>query len=550
MIHESLHCPLTRLRDAADRASLTALFPDISGSASPYFLALRPHLEQCPTRFFDRAAHQLMLDWLKRRYSAQPNELAQYLATATAHLGRAMRFLRQINAENWHDLQLPLGDDTEMLRFIDTHVHPGYLRLVEGILAPLVHPMAYFERIDRNKGLDGLDVYNLVQDLSTTTMAPCVTAYHHIVRNGIAHSGIAYAPGEIRYHDRKGGEATLSPQEVVRLCDDMLDICNGLASALKVFLLVRRDTQCRLPLELLVEELIEETRTPWWRIEGCLESRTIDGTQLIVYARPNTRDYPKVQVASVQSAVLAEFLAPGYGRYFISLRTPKALAGWAAFSGRELRRIRESSVFDLARIASAMEPPGVFYVPRPGIPRLLGRIETLLLSIRLHWPLAARQIPGNLSIPRIVCRYAQMHRNGWGYVLNGAVFIEGLTAMAAAETIRANKRRIVRNAAKQARAAQSWLSLVRYLCLGYARISVFSRDHRTRRLSDSGLAPELVCTVQIQRIRRIRSPDIFGSTVESRGNWRVAWNRAWLETGGRIANNEHAGDTQNTTVAG
>ncbi len=231
---------------------------------------------------------------------------------------------------------------------------------------------------------------------------------------------------------------------------------------------------------------------------------------------------------------MAEYFAPDYDRYFFSLRTPKAWPGWAAFNGKELKRVRESGLAEIADHVTAFEEVGLFYVPRPALPGFLGRLDTLLHSFRLQWPLAAQAIRKNLGIPNIVSRNAQMHRNGWGFVLNGAVVIECLTNESAADAIRSQRRRIIRRVAKQARSSTSWLNPARYLPLGYARIAVFSKDFRCRRLSSFDLGPELICTVQLQRIRRIKSPDIMNSSIEANGNWRIAWNRAWIESGGCV----------------
>jgi hypothetical protein len=534
VIHEKLRNPLTLARDAADRACLELLFSDLSSCSEPHFLALRPYVTDYPERFFNHGVHGLMLHWLNKRDDRQRNELREYFASADAELSRAMLFLRQINAEDWHDTSLATGDDFDQVRFIDRHLHPAYLRLVEGVLAPFIRPVAYFTRLDRGRGTEGLDIYNLVQELATTAMAPCVDAYCHTVRNGIGHGGITYMRNDIRYSDKKGNEETLDVWSVIRLCDDMLDACNGLASALKVFLILSRDNGYCLPRELLVEELVEETRSPWWSIEGCVESELGNTRQLLVYARPNSRDFAKIQWASLQSAIMAEFFAPGYDRYFFSLLTPKAWPAWAAFNGKELQRLRESGAEEVAEYITAFEEVGLFYVPRPALPRFLGRLDTLLHSFQLHWPHAAQAIRKNLGIPNIVARNAQMHRNGWGFVLDGAVVMEGLTNESAADAIRAQRRRIIRRAAEQARSSMSWLNPVRYLPLGHARIAVFSEDFRCRRLSSFDLGPELICTVQLQRLRRIKSPDIMGASIEVNGNWRIAWNRAWIESGGYI----------------
>lgn len=539
---EKLQNPLTVARNLHDRACLEVLFPDLAVCSESHFLALRPYLHNCPERFFSRSIHTLMLDWLKARDSHQQKELREYLAGMDAELSPAMLFLRQINSEDWHDRALIQGDDYEVVRFIDKVLHPMYLRLVEGVLAPFIRPVAHFTRLDRGKKIEGLDVFNLVQELSKTQMATCVDSYNHTVRNGIGHGGITYLQNDIRYRDKKGNSETLDVWSVIRLCDDMVDTCNGLASAIKVFFVLSSKNGYQLPRELLVEELVEETRSPWWSIDGCIESEVPSGTQLLIYARPNSRHLQNVMWAAIQSVVLAESLASGYSRYFFALRTPKAWPGWAAFDGQRLRQLRESGATEMLEYADAIEKSGFFYIPRPALPRLFSKLDTLIQSFRLHWPLIRRQIWKNLRIPRIVSRGARMHRNAWGYVLNGCVVMTELDSETAAETIRSHKRRIIRSVAREAISSVSRLDVVRYLPLGYAHVSVYSKDFRRRRLGSFGLGPELVCTIQLQRIRRIKSPDIMGSTIEVSGNWRIAWNQAWIESGGRIE--AESGDAQ------
>lgn len=531
---EALQNPLTVARDADDRSRLIDLFPILASCQSTPYLALRPYLLGCPERFFDRRIHLLVLDWLRKRDAADRTRLQQYFVDASAELSVAMLFLRQINSEDWHDRPLVKGDDLEVVGFIDRVLHPTYLRLVEGVFASFLRPMAHFSRLDRGKPTEGLDVFNLVEELANTPLAPCTSACRHTVRNGIGHGGITYRQSGIKYRDKKGNSETLDVWSVVRLCDDMVDSCNGLASAFKLFLLTADPPGYQPPHELLVEELMEESQSPWWAINGCLQSELPTGKQLLVYARPESRDVLKIQWASVQSAALAESLAPGFDRYFLSLRSSKGWPGWAAFDGVRLRQARESGATGVHDFAVALEEGGFFYVPRPPLPRVLARLDTLSHSLRVHWLFALRQISDNLGRVPLAARDAKMHRNSWGYVLGGAVVISGLDAANAAAVIRSNRRRILKAAARAARAEQSLLSIVRYLPLGYARVAVLSSDFRRRRLSSFGLNPELVCTVKLQRIRRIKSPDIMGSTIEASGKWRIAWNRAWIDSGGQL----------------
>ena len=481
-----------------------------------------------------------MLLWLLQRDQSDSHALRSFIDDMAGDISAAMLFLRQINSADWHDRRLAEGDDLEVLRLVDTNLHPAYLRLAEAVLAPLIKPAAHFARLDRGKRAEGLDVFNLAEELSGGPLAPCVTAYNHTVRNGIGHGGITYLETDIRYRDKKGNTETLDVRSVVQMCDDMIDTCNALVSAYKVFFALLLRDGYRVPEEQMIEELIEETRSPWWRIEGCLGSQLPHMSRLLVYARPNSRDPLKVMWSSVQTAALAESLAPGYDRYFLSLRSPKALAGWAGFDGAKLRQARESDVVGLHAYAASFDESGFFYVPRVRLPRLIAKLDTLAWSFRLQIPQAISERRRNLEVHDIKVRDAQMHRNGWRYVLSGSVVTRDVESTESADFVRRNRRRILRGVARQARKATPLWHFTRYLPLGYARVSVLTTDFRRRRLSGFGLGPELVCTVQRQRIRRIKAPDILGSTIEASGTWRIAWNQSWLESVGSRARTEAA----------
>ncbi len=535
-LHEQLQNPLTRERDASDRARITAAFPALQSCSHPHFLALRRYLDSRPERFFDETVYGTYLNWLQERDETDGKALKAYLSGCRAEINRALLFLREINSEEWHDRPLRTGDEYDLVRFIDKHVHPTYLRMIEAVLVSLTRPLAYFSRLDRGKHTDGLAVSSVMQELEGQPAECLILSYRRIVRNGIAHGGITFLQSEIRYRDKKGNEETLGTAFIVRLCDDLLDTCNGLAAALKVFYSVSRDRGYIPPRELLVEELQEETLTPWWGIEGCVESEIAGKPQLIVYARPDSRDYAKVQWSTIQSGILAEFFAPGYDRYCFSLRPRKAWPGWAAFDGKKIRKLREAGADDLSSYKGIVENDLIFYVARPTMPALFGKLDTFAKGFRIHIPIAMRQFRESLGIPSIVCRNAAVHRNSWGAVLDADVVIEGLEDETAVDIVRKHRRRIVRLAIRHARKL-SWQSAAAFLPLGYAHVAVFRQDYRRRRLSGFGLGSDLVCTVRHQRIARIESPDIMDSTVETMGRWRLAWNKAWLETSGQQSGN-------------
>jgi hypothetical protein len=515
----------------ADYASLTALFPDLASCKAPCFLALRPLLHNCPERFFDRQAYSLFLDWLKKRDTSDRKSLQAYFSNNSLEIDAALHFLRQINSEDWHDDPIKSGDNYGDMRLVDKVLHPAYLRLSEAVLAPLLRLPTYFSRLDLGKGTDKLDVFNVVEDLSKTPFSICTKYYEHVIRNGIGHGGVTYLHAGIRYQDKKGGSKTVSVRDFIRLFDDLLDTCNGLAAALKVFFVTHTHHGYELPREFLIEELREDTRSPWWAIEGCIESEIPRGKQLLIYASPNSRDSLKIRWAAIYTAMIAESLAPGYQRYFVSLSTSKNSWGWAAFDGDKISEIRRSGTTQVHHYVSAFEDVGFCYEPKSTLPRIFCRIETFIGVMRSHKEIMRTQVRNAMGFPKIVCRDATIHRNSWGYVLNGVAVISKIGDEPISHTIRKFKRRILRKVVAAGKASASMLDTALYLPLGFARISVYSEDYRRRRFDGFGLERQLICTIQIRRIRRIKTLDILGSTIEIKGNWRIAWNKEWIAHG-------------------
>jgi hypothetical protein len=279
-----------------------------------------------------------------------------------------------------------------------------------------------------------------------------------------------------------------------------------------------------------VEELKEETKTPWWFVEGCVESEIGKRSQLLVYSQTNSRDFNKVQFSAVQTGILAESLVPGYDRYFLSIRSPVAWPGWVGFDGQRLRAARRSQPTDISAYKGVIENDMVFYVPRRRLSKLGGKLDTFRNTLSVVWPRAMRDLRQQLGVPEMWCRGAKVHRNAWGFVLSGSVVFPACDGPDAHALVTRFKRRILRLARRAAVPAVGSVPFVKRLPIAYARVSVYGGDYRERRLASYGLGADLICTVQFKRMSRIRAPDIHGSTIEEIGKWRIAWNRSWLDT--------------------
>lgn len=527
-INDIIENPLLRERHLLNRSLLTAKFPALSSCTHGYFLSLTKYLNGIPQQFFSESVYLRYLEWLEERDQNVRDQLRAYLSDHISEIDRAFLHLEEINGLDWHDEFLKL-DDYEVIRFVDQQVHPTYLRLVEAVFCPFLRVIAHFSRIDRGKGVEGLDVRCIVQELHERFLDEAIRPYHHIIRNGIAHGGVVYLERAICYRDKKGNEEIFNDSDIVRICDDLVDACNAFALALSVFFLARHEMGYELPKQLMIEELRAETKSPWWDIVGCVPSQFSGVKQLIVYARPRTSDYQKVQIATFQSGILAERFASGFDRYFFSIRSERALPGWSAFDGQKLRTLRDQQCFSLEDYDDIIENSLVFFVPPFRLPKVFWYVETFVTALRLHFPQIVADFRKQLGLAEVCVRNVEIHRNSWGSVVNGSVYITAPNGKITPSTLRKSCRRIVGKTLSHARQQASWLNVARYVPLGFARIAVFQNNYRKRRLSGFGLGKELICIVQVQRLRRIRCPDIVGATVEKYGKYRIQWNRSWLE---------------------
>lgn len=514
---------LTLALHAKRRATLKDNFTRLSKCTHNNYLALYKYLEDTPEKFYSKEAYSTYKSFLEQ---CSKTPLIELLNENQNEINKSLHLLEEINRYPWHD-DIIEKDEYELLRFCDTYLNPTYLKIVEGILYPLIYIPAFFSRISRGKPTEGLDIYNSVEEINQSSFSNLCVFYNHTIRNGIAHGGVIYKQNEIIFKGKKGSPETVSIRNLIELIDNFLDLCNGIALSIKEYFLISLDDSLKIPLQIMVEELQAQTEAPWWHIEGCLISEINIKPQLMIYAIPNTRDYFKVQYAAYLTAVLSEQLAPFFDRYFISIRSPKSLPGWAAFDGQLLRTIREKGPKSFNDYKGVCDL--VFYVPKRKLPKILLRFETYYTGYKIQKRLFIENFKFQQKIPDIYVRNTTIHRNGSKTVLGGSVFISNFQEQDPQDIIRRYKRKIIKKSLKSARKELTYTNICKYLRLGFARISVFTKDYRKRKLNSYGLGHDLVCTIEIKKIARIKSPDILGSSIEQKGRYRIAWNKSWLE---------------------
>jgi hypothetical protein len=520
--------PLTSELHDYRRRKISSRFPFLSASGHGYYLSLWKFLEQIPERFFSSKACDDIHEFLYNLKTTEAETLSKILMEYETLLIFAFQCLSEINSLGFHDTEIP-SDDIHLMRLCDNHIHPNYLKLTEAAYANLSLPMSVYQRIRRKASLEGFDVFNRVEELSKSQYSYLAKPYNNVVRNAIAHGKVTYKPTEIVYEDKKGHSVTLSSKDVIRLFDEMLDICNGLSLGLRLFYFTNSEFLQRygiaVPRPIMIEELRAETEAPGWEIRGCLESETLYGAkQLNIFTRNRFLDPLKAQYHVIRSAVLAERFAPGYGRYFVLLDSKYSLSGWAAFDGPKLNSARQEDRSTLKDSFEALEEGLIFFVPKVKLPRFFFRLSSLVSALKVLAPLKRREYQEK-HLPLLVdARDIKMHRNGFYCVIRGSVVVKSNTIFPMDQLIRNNCRWIVRKVVKAARKRAKTHNLSRYLRVGYLMVGVFSEDFRIRKLQSSGLIPELLCTIEFKRLKRVRTLDILGGKPEKIGKFRVVWN--------------------------
>ncbi len=523
--------PLLRSTLKHKREEILERFPNLTNCPHNNFLILDKYLNQSPQTNFSEPVYQIFFNFLECRHKIKEGSLKEYLSANEAELNRAFFNLEEINRFNWHDSVI---DDRnyDLLRFIDQRIHPTYLRIIESVLCPILRIAAHFSRIDRNAGIEGLDIYNIVDELKNTNLYEATKPYNHIIRNGITHGSITYLQNEIRYSDKENEEKK-DDCEIIRIFDDLVDTCNALVIALIVFLLIHQPDCYKLPRQLLIYELIEETKNPWWEIVGCVPQEISKIKQLNIFARSKTTDFLKNQFFAIQSCLLVGMFAPEYDRYVLSLDLKNRAIGWLIFDGKKLKDIHDkfdSKIEDFIDVIEDLE----IFKKQNVFSKSLNRLATLLMSFKLHWRILKTEIKQQFGIPSISVRISKIHKNSWGLVLNSKVFIKNPNGGISKDYTRRWCKKIIHKSLRHARRQRSIFNFIRYLPLGYAHISVFKKDHRRRRLADFKLESDLVCTIKIKKLKRIQTGDIYKSEIELFGKYHIAWNRSWLEEISRI----------------
>lgn len=511
------------------RLSVKRAFPYLSRCEHQYVLDFSKYQLESPERFYSIAAYDVYLSWLEKSHANSSGFLAKYLKENLFQFDNSIMHLTEINHLSYHDA-LVVSNEYERIQFIDRNIHPDFLRLIEAVFKPLCRLPAFQSRIGRGKKTDDLDeIWPIIQEISRTSLSDFTDCYNHTIRNGIAHGGIVYRNREILYRDKRGNEELLRDMDAISRFDELLDVCNGFVFALSAFLISHRLEDYVIPPNLLVNELIAETATPWWKIIGCIQTSISNTTQLIVYARISSSNAVLNRLSPFQTGLLAEFFAPGFNKYLVQFRGNAEDIGWITFDGEKLKRLREAKSVHLPDYKDAIDTGPYHSRNRRKLPKIFTMIVVGVAGIKVNAPLVFDDVRVAIHRPKMVVRVTRLFRNkGWS-ILRSHIYADFANCSDIVGTVRRLKRTMIRKAKFKAIHNSGIFMLSNYLPIGFARVSLYSKDYRRRKLRNYGLDESLVCTIELNRRKKTKQLDITGAIVEQVGKYRIAWNRSWLE---------------------
>ncbi|MBP1631267.1 MAG: hypothetical protein H6Q15_2160 [Bacteroidetes bacterium] len=507
---------------------------------SSNYLSLINYLEKKPQKFYSKPAFTEFLCSLNTLLVQDEVTFSQILIDSENQISLSNNILNDINQIDVNDIHYP-KENYDLINFIDKHIHYNLLKLYET-------PLFYFSQLVSKclwlmsgKKIDGLDLYNSIEELKKTGFPYLNEYYLHDVRNGIAHGKIIYTDTDISYYDKKDKKASLPTKKIIEVFDNALDIVNGFCLAYKVFCISNQDFfnkyKIPIPQSILLEELQAKVNAPAWKICNTLDSIALKNKkQLMIYVKNENWDYNKVLFLSFTTAYWAEKLTSSYNRIFFSFHSThsKISSGWSAFNADKLRELRLNKETKLEDYKGVLEGDLLYFIPKFIFPKFIYKIGTLLSSLRIIFPIHLKKYLDTYFPQPFYLRETQIHTKGYFTVIvDPSIIIKHKFQIDIQNLIRHNRQKIVRLAINKSKATLPYFSKTRLYPVKYIRLFVYDMDKRVRQLQNSGLIEELICSIEVNTTRRISTIDINGGTVEQIGKYRIVWNKKWLEKQGK-----------------
>ena len=196
-------CPTTKTVNQYWNQIILDNFPVLENAIDTKFLSLKEYVSERPQKFYNKQAYHDFLTFLTDFRNNNPSWIVDIYRDTEHELNIAIKSLNEINEKKIHDVFVP-DNNIEVIRFIENNIHFNYLKLIEAVYHKFIRFIAYNNRLQRSKPVEGLDIYNCVEEVQKTQFRYTTTCYHNTIRNGIAHGGITFKESDTIYKGKKG----------------------------------------------------------------------------------------------------------------------------------------------------------------------------------------------------------------------------------------------------------------------------------------------------------------------------------------------------------
>jgi len=469
---------------------------------------------------FTKHRNKLFRDIVQMNFPELNNSRFVYQSLAKYIIIVPHKNVEEINSLTFHDTEL--SKEIDLLNFIDTKIHYNYLKLVEGSFKHFFHFLATISRIRRTKSVQGLKLKNCIEEMSHSNIGISVPNDIIIMRNGIAHEGVEYQSGSVSYTDDKGNSKVFIPREVVSQFDQLLDICNGINLAFKVYFMSNStfllNNNVSIPENYLLEEIKTEVDSFGWKITNFFNSKLPDGRkQVIVYVKNDFYDLSKVNLLGYITAIKLEKYLNGINRINLNIQSSTSkFVGWANYNVDNIKELRKNNYKFVEEEKGILEGGLLVFIPKVKFPMwfyYIGNLITISKSFK-----EVRTIE-NKHKEKINVRFIKFHfkKNFW-VIENSAVFVNqmGITE------IKEESKNILSAVIRKKNNSLKRININRYRKTKFIKVKVYNLDIRERDYQYNLANSNLICIIQLNKtkIRNILPKGI----IEDLGNYHIVWN--------------------------
>jgi hypothetical protein len=508
------------------REKIISIFGDYINAADYIPLFLINYINSSPQKYYCKISFNEYYSFLNDQVIEDKFLFDELLNECSKGISNANNILIEVNKEDFHEMVLP-SDHIEQIEFIDKYVHYWLLRLYEGVIKPMIYPIAKHSRIKRGVDFKGLDTYNCFEELRISKFAFIYDSYSSIIRNGIAHGSISYLNFDVIYNDKDKSES-YTPIEIVALFDRALDISNGFMCALKAFYFSNLNNLpvATIPVSLLMEELQYQADAPGWKIQRCIESSNNKASkQLNIYVQNHFWSPMKVMWGCYYLAYWSIKLLKQYNRVFISLNSRHSLNGWADFNGSILNENINLVPTESLEWLKEINEGGIMFKPFYKFPKIVYKVGTWRSIINSQFKKLKENNKKNNAI--FVIKDLKHHTVNHDLIINNAsIILNENNLYKARNFIKENHVKIAKKVIKSTRTNYSWFSPKRYYPIKIFRIFIYDTDQRIRNRRNAGLIPELIAAISYNN-KKYHFPDLLNSEKEILGKHKIFWHLDW-----------------------